>query len=109
MAAWIYLAIAICSEVTATTFLKLSDGFSKLVPSVIVVAGYVLSFVLLSFALKTFSVGVAYAIWAGTGTALVALVGWLFLSESIAWPVWLGIGLVIAGVIVVQAFSATPA
>ena len=103
--AWIYLGLAICSEVTATTFLKLSEGFSRLVPSVIVVVGYVIAFWFLSLALKTFDVGVAYTIWAGTGTALVALIGWLFLNEHIAWPVWVGIGLVIGGVVLVEAFS----
>ena len=81
---WLLLAGAILSEVTATISLKLSEGFSKLVPSVVVVVGYVCAFILLSQVLKRgMSIGVAYGIWAAVGVALVALVGALFLGDSL--------------------------
>lgn len=67
--------------------------------------GYVAAFVLLAMVLKTMSVGVVYAIWAGTGTALVAVVSALFLGEEIEWPAWLGICLIVAGVVLVEAYS----
>ena len=81
---WLLLAGAILSEVTATISLKLSEGFSKLVPTVIVVIGYICAFILLSQVLKRgMSIGVAYGIWAAVGVALVALVGALFLGDSL--------------------------
>lgn len=69
------------------------------------VFGYVAAFVLLALVLKSMSVGVVYAIWAGTGTALVAVVSALFLGEAIEWPAWIGICLIVAGVVLVEAFS----
>ncbi|MEZ5077928.1 MAG: multidrug efflux SMR transporter [Solirubrobacterales bacterium] len=99
------MASAIASEVGATTCLKLADGFTKPVPSVGVVVGYAAAFVLLALVLKSMSVGVVYAIWAGTGTALVAVVSALFLGEAIEWPAWLGICLIVVGVVLVEAFS----
>lgn len=104
---WVYLGLAIVSEVSATTSLKLSDGFSKLGPSLVTIVGYLLAFFLLSLALKEIDVGVAYAIWAGIGTALVAVVGRLFLGEEMAWPAWVGIGLVVCGVVLVEGFAHT--
>ena len=72
---WIYLAIAIVSEVVATSALKAAEGFTRFVPSVLVVVGYALAFYFLSLTLRTIPLGVAYAVWAGVGVALVALVG----------------------------------
>ncbi len=69
------------------------------------VVGYGAAFVLLALVLKSMSVGVVYAIWAGVGTALVAVVSVLFLSEAIEWPAWLGIGMIVAGVVLVEAYS----
>ncbi|WP_406001568.1 DMT family transporter [Streptomyces sp. NBC_00829] len=96
------LAAAIAAEVAGTTAMKYSEGFTRLWPSLLTVAGYVLAFTLLAQTLKTLSVGTAYAIWAGVGTAAIAAIGMLFLGES-ASPVKLaGIALVIAGVIVLN-------
>ena len=72
---WIYLTIAILSEVIATSSLKAADGFTRWAPSLIVVIGYSASFYFLSLTLRTLSVGVAYAIWSGVGVALVSLIG----------------------------------
>ncbi|RDG35600.1 DMT family transporter [Streptomyces corynorhini] len=96
------LAAAIAAEVAGTTAMKYSEGFTRLWPSLLTAAGYLLAFGLLAKTLKTLSVGTAYAIWAGSGTALIAVIGMVFMNES-ADPVKLaGIGLVIAGVVVLN-------
>ncbi|AZM52584.1 ligand-binding protein SH3 [Streptomyces sp. WAC 01529] len=96
------LAGAIAAEVAATTAMKYSEGFSRLWPSLITLAGYLIAFTLLAQTLKTLSVGTAYAIWAGVGTAAVAAIGMLFLGES-AGPLKLaGLALVIVGVVVLN-------
>ena len=83
MQSWLYLILAIIFEVTGTTFMKLSNGFMKLVPSVMMFVFYILSLVVLTYALKKFDVSVAYAIWAGVGTALITIVGFIFFKEPI--------------------------
>jgi small multidrug resistance pump len=100
---WLFLAGAILSEVVATTFLKLSEGFTKLVPSIVVVVGYVAAFGMLSQALtRGMTIGVAYGVWAAVGVALVAIVGAAFLGESMTWVQVGGIALVIAGVLALE-------
>lgn len=99
---WVFLIGAIVCEVFATTCMKLSDGFAKLWPSVGMVAGYLAAFTLLTFALKSFQVGTAYALWAGLGTALVAIIGVLLLGEPFSWTKVAGIVLVISGVVVLN-------
>lgn len=96
---WLLLAGAIALEVTGTISMKLSDGFTKLVPSVVLVVCYLGSFALLTLALKKIDVGVAYAIWAGTGTALIALVGVWYFQEPLTVLKGLSIFLIIAGVV----------
>ncbi|MER7664417.1 MULTISPECIES: multidrug efflux SMR transporter [unclassified Streptomyces] len=96
------LAAAIAAEVAGTTAMKYSDGFTKLWPSVLTVIGYVIAFSLLAQTLKTMSVGTAYAIWAGVGTAAVAAIGMIFLGESTSLVKVGGILLVIAGVVVLN-------
>jgi len=102
---WLLLATAIVSEVGGTTALKLADGFTKPLPSLAVAVGYGAAFFLLAQVLKSMSVGVVYAIWAGVGTALVAIVSFIFLGETIEWPAWIGIALIVAGVVLVEAYS----
>ncbi|MFE6739941.1 DMT family transporter [Streptomyces tubercidicus] len=99
---YVTLAGAILSEVLATTAMKYSDGFSKLWPSVCTALGYLLAFFLLAQTLKSMSVGTAYAIWAGAGTALIAAIGMVFLGESATALKILGVLLVIAGVVVLN-------
>ncbi|MEV6280815.1 MULTISPECIES: multidrug efflux SMR transporter [unclassified Nocardia] len=97
------LALAIVSEITATISLKLSEGFSKLVPSIIVVIGYCAAFFFLSQALKRgMSIGVAYGIWSAIGVAAVATIGALFLGERLTLVQIGGIGLVILGVLALE-------
>ncbi|SED64078.1 multidrug efflux SMR transporter [Streptomyces sp. TLI_105] len=96
------LAGAIAAEILATTSMKYSEGFTKLWPSVVTGMGYLLAFVLLARALKTLEVGTAYAIWSGAGTAVVALIGYLFLGESLGAAKIAGIVLIVAGVAVLN-------
>ena len=102
---WLYLGIAIVAEVIATSALKSADGFTRLVPSLVVLVGYVTAFYFLSLTLKTIPVGLAYAIWSGVGIVLIALIGWLVLEQALDIPALIGIGLIIAGVIVINGFS----
>lgn len=105
MNVWVLLGLAIVAEVIGTTALKMSDGFSKFWPSLVVVVGYAIAFYLLSMTLKYIPVGVAYAVWSGVGIALITLIGWFVFSQTLDWAAWLGIGLIISGVLVLQLFS----
>ena len=96
---------AIVTEVIGTAALQASEQFSRLVPSVVVVVGYGLSFYLLALALKTIPVGIAYAIWSGIGIVLISVVGLVAFGQKLDLPAVIGIGLIIAGVAVLQLFS----
>ncbi|MFO1414825.1 MAG: multidrug efflux SMR transporter [Burkholderiales bacterium] len=106
---WIYLAIAIVSEVVATTALKSSEGFTKLYPSALVVAGYGLAFYFLSLTLRTIPVGVAYAMWSGLGVVLISIAGWFLFGQKLDAAGFIGIGLIVAGVVVLNLFSSSSA
>ncbi|NSC21000.1 multidrug efflux SMR transporter [Streptomyces albus subsp. chlorinus] len=99
---YVTLAGAILAEVLGTTAMKYSDGFSKLVPSLLTAAGYVVAFLLLAHTLKTMPVGTAYAIWSGAGTAAIALIGMVFIGEAVTALKLLGLLLVICGVVVLN-------
>jgi small multidrug resistance pump len=99
--AWVLLVLAIAAEVVGTLSLKASDGFSRLWPSVAVVAGYGVAFTLLAFALKTLDVGPAYALWAGLGTVGAAVGGWLIFSERLSLLTVSGIVIVVIGVVAI--------
>ncbi len=103
----IYLLLAILSEVIATSALKASTGFTKLIPSIIVIIGYCCSFYFMSLTLKTIPLGVTYAIWSGLGIVIIATIGVVFYKESLDLQAILGMGLIIAGVIVIKVFSKT--
>jgi len=96
---------AVLSEVTATTALKFSEGFTKLVPSLIVVVGYGLSFYLLSLSLKVMPIGTAYALWSGIGIVLTVIAGILIWRESMDWARGIGNLLIMLGIIVINLFS----
>ncbi len=102
MYTWLVLVGAIATEVAGTSCLKLSDGFSRPGPSVAAVGCYALSFVLLAYVLKSVDVGVAYAIWSGLGTALVAAVGVLFFGEAVTLARLLSLCLIVMGVVGLQ-------
>ncbi|MGD6751235.1 DMT family transporter [Streptomyces sp. BH105] len=99
---YVLLAGAIAAEVGATTAMKYSEGFSRLWPSLLTVAGYIVAFALLAQTLKTVQIGTAYAIWAGTGTAVIAAIGMLFLGEGLTLVKVGGIVLVIGGVVLLN-------
>jgi small multidrug resistance pump len=105
MKQWLFLGIAIVSEVVGTSALKASEGFTCLWPSLLVVAGYGISFYFLSLVLKTIPVGVAYAVWSGAGIALIVWIGWAFFGQSLDVPGILGLLLIVAGVLVLNLFS----
>ncbi|MFF0162337.1 DMT family transporter [Streptomyces sp. NPDC005263] len=99
---YLLLVGAIAAEVAATTAMKYSDGFSRLTPALLTVLGYVVSFTLLAQTLRTVSIGTAYAIWAGVGTAAIATIGVLFLGEGLTLAKAGGIALIIGGVVVLN-------
>src|SRR5690606_39163527 len=107
MHGYIYLAIAIASEVIATTSMKALDGFSKPLPLLLVVVGYGISFWMLSLVVKTIPVGIAYAVWAGLGIVLVSIAALVIYQQRLDLPALLGMALIVAGVVVIQLFSST--
>lgn len=104
---YLYLAVAIIAEVIATSALKASDEFSKLVPSVIVVVGYGVAFYCLSMVLKTIPVGVAYAVWSGLGIVLISIVGLVMFGQKLDLAAIVGMLLIVSGVVVMNVFSKT--
>ena len=109
MSPWLILALAIVAEVIATSFLRASDGFTRPVPSAVVVAGYIIAIYLLSISLRQIPVGIAYAVWSGVGVLLIALIGWVVLDQSLDLAAIAGMGQIVAGVIVMNVFSSTAA
>jgi small multidrug resistance pump len=106
---WIQLAVAIIAEVIGTTCLKLSAGLTKPLPTIGVAVAYGLSFWFLSRTLDTIPVGVAYAIWSGAGVTLIAAIGWALLGQKLDVAAFVGMGLIVAGVVVLNIFSRTAA
>ena len=103
--AYLYLACAIVAEIFATSFLKASHGFTRLGPSIATVAGYAVSFFFLSLTLRTIPTGIAYAIWSGVGIVLISAVSWVFFGQKLDLPAMAGMGLIVAGVLVINLFS----
>ena len=109
MKTFVILFFAILSEVIATSSLKYSEGFTKPIPSVVVAVGYGLSFYLLSIALKTMPIGVAYAIWSGVGLVLTVIAGIILWRETLDWAKVTGIVLILAGIVLINVFSKSTA
>ncbi|MGE8319227.1 MAG: DMT family transporter [Comamonas sp.] len=104
---WIYLLTAITAEVIATSSLKASNGFTRLGPSMLTVLGYGVAFYCLSLTLRHMPVGVAYAVWSGLGVVLITAVSWVLFGQKLDLPALLGMGLIVAGVLVMNLFSKT--
>ncbi|KAA0178989.1 QacE family quaternary ammonium compound efflux SMR transporter [Cupriavidus cauae] len=102
---WIYLSIAIVAEVIATTALKAAAGFTRPLPSLVVVTGYAIAFFCLSLTLRSVPIGIAYAIWSGVGIVLVSVAAWLLFGQRLDLPALLGIALIMAGVLVINLWS----
>ena len=99
---WIWLSVAILSEVIATSFLKSAEGFTRPWPSLIVVIGYAAAFYFLSFALRSIPIGVAYAIWSGAGVVLVTAVAWIVYGQKLDVIALAAIGLIVSGVVILN-------
>jgi len=104
---WLFLTVAIVAEVFGTTALKASYGFTKFVPSVMVVLGYGVAFYFLSLTLKSIPIGVAYAIWSGLGVVLITLVAWIVYGQKLDLAALIGMVLIVSGVLVMNLFSET--
>jgi small multidrug resistance pump len=102
---YLYLSAAIVFEVIGTVALKASDTFTRLVPSVVTLIAYPVCFFFLALTLRTIPVGIAYAIWSGVGIVLIAFIGWFWFNQTLYAPALLGLALIIAGIVVVNAFS----
>ena len=102
---YLYLAIAIIAEVIGTTALKATDGFTRPLPSLVVVVSYAAAFYFLALVLRVMPGGIAYAIWAGVGTVLIAVAGIVVFRQMPDWPAIVGMALIVAGVIMINAFS----
>ncbi|WP_319244708.1 SMR family transporter [uncultured Propionivibrio sp.] len=107
--AHLYLAVAIVAETVATTALKSAESFTRLWPSVITVAGYAISFYLLSLTLKVLPVGIVYAVWSGVGIVLISVLGWLVHKQTLDLPALVGIAFILAGVVIINGFSSSVA
>ncbi|MFC0680124.1 DMT family transporter [Lysobacter korlensis] len=107
--AWVFLSAAIAFEVAATSLIGLTDGFKHLWWTVAVLSGYGVSFYMLAQAVRELEIGLVYAIWSGVGTAAIVTIGIVFLGESLTFPKLLGIGLIVAGVLVLNVMGGTSA
>ena len=105
MSRWIYLGLAIISEVTATASLKATEGFTNLLPSAIVVIGYCSAFYFMSLTLDTIPVAMVYAIWSGAGIVGIALVSYILYGQKLDLGAIIGMSLIVAGILVMRLFS----
>jgi len=103
------LVIAILFEVVATSALKLTNGFTNLLPSLVAVSGYALAFYFLSLPLRTMPVGIVYALWCGAGIILITAIGWLWFRQTLDMPALVGMGFIMVGVVIINLFSKTVA
>jgi len=107
MPAYLALIIAVAAETIGTTALKASEQFTKLGPSLIVVVGYGVAFYFLALTLRTIPVGIAYAMWSGLGICFITAIGWVVFRQTLDLPALIGLGMIIAGIVVIQVFSNT--
>lgn len=106
---WVYLFIAIVAEVIGTSALKPSAGFTNPGPSIVVVIGYGVAIYFLTLTLRTIPVGISYAVWSGTGVALITIIGWIVFEQKLDVFALLGIGLIVSGVLVIYLLSKSTA
>ncbi|CAN7221101.1 SMR family transporter [Phenylobacterium sp. LjRoot164] len=105
MNGYVWLGLAIVAEVIATTALKASDSFTRLVPSLVTAVGYGIAFYCLSHSMKTVPVGIGYAIWSGVGIVLITAIAWVLFKQRLDAPAMIGMGLILLGVLVINVFS----
>ena len=104
---YVYLIVAVAAETIGTTALQASDQFTKTGPTIVVVLAYAVAFYFLGVALKYIPVGIAYALWSGLGIIMIAFIGFAVFRQTLDLPALLGLGLIIAGIVVIQLFSKT--
>ena len=104
---WVALGIAIAAEIVGTSALKASDGLSRLGPAAVVVVGYAVAFWFMAVAIRSIPMGIAYAVWSGIGIVAITAVGWLFYGQRLDGPALAGMGLIVAGVAVINLLSRT--
>ena len=102
---WVYLLVAIVGEVVGTSALKASEGFTKLGPSLLAVGGFATALFFLALTLRVIPVGIAYAIWSGVGIVLISLIGYFVYAQKLDTPALVGMGLIMAGVLVINLMS----
>ena len=102
---WLFLFIAITGEVIGTSALKASEGFTRLGPSMVTAIGFAVAFYFLALALRTIPMGIAYAVWSGAGIVAISILGYFLYRQSLDWPALIGIGLILAGVLVINTLS----
>ncbi len=102
---WVYLVLAIVGELVGTSALKGAEGFTRLWPSLISIAGYVVAFYFLSLSLKDIPVGIAYALWSAIGIILVSIIGYFMYDQKLDTPAMIGIGFIVVGVVIMNLFS----
>ena len=102
---YLYLAIAIAAEILATTYLKLSDSFTRPLPTAVTVVGYAIAFYFLSLTLRVLPTGIAYAIWSGVGVVVISLIGWLVMGQALNLPTVVGLALIVVGVVIVNLYT----
>ena len=105
MQSWFFLFGAIAAEVIGTTALKATHGFTRLAPSIVVVVAYSLAFYLLSRTMQTIPMSISYAVWSGVGIVLITLIGYVVYRQSLDLAALIGLGLILAGVLVIHLFS----
>ncbi|MFC3207742.1 DMT family transporter [Aquamicrobium soli] len=104
---YLYLVIAVLFEVIATTALKETQGFTRLIPSLVVVVGYALAFYFLSLPLRALPIGIVYALWSAAGIVLITAIGWIWFRQALDLPAVVGMGFILAGVVIINLFSRT--
>ncbi|OGB23623.1 MAG: multidrug transporter [Burkholderiales bacterium RIFCSPLOWO2_02_FULL_57_36] len=102
---WIYLGLAIVSEVIASSALRASDGFTRVGPTLALIIGYGVSFYFLSLTLRTIPMGIAYAVWSGVGILLICIVGWMFFEQKLDLAAIVGLIFIVTGVVILNVFS----
>ena len=107
--AYLFLGISIASEITATMFIKTTDNFTRLGPSIVVILGYVVSFYFLSYVLKIIPVGISYAIWSGLGIVATTGLAWVYFKQRLDVPALIGLAFILVGVLIINLFSKSAA
>ena len=105
MKSWLILLCAVVCEVVGTSAIKYSEGFTKVIPSIVVFGAFGMAFYILSISLKVIPIGMAYAVWSGLGIVLISIIGHFVFSQRLDAPAFIGMSFILAGVVIMQVFS----